>query len=430
MTNLIIDPTRGLLALSPDGEEYAISVPAGFSANHCVLMVEPASMGNGDHDVRSAFLLEEGYEGLVTDAENIYDLVSESSNPFYHYAMPTEVLQYVHVLNSGAALELGGVFEITGIENPEFDSSWNRSTNSVMYFYPDVLVTDRHILKLDPSGYGEGSERLRILSSDHGIGTNVVSITLDSVFNRRIFSNDDGSPIEVIIRRGDGMESINENGDISWPRYESGNESGSLSDIINFNGHAVYAVQIAEDDGEYRGFMFDIFHPSPTATIEIPHPQNLPFEAEVSIHSSFKFFKSPDNKRLFVLSVVDTTLDVSQDENTFIVIHEVGYEQLYGPPTTRLREIYCETMGTVLGKLQPHTSGDLHPMNYLHYHEYGILSISDGDYWPSVEHMRVLEIVGDSDEITITDFAAADEIYYAAIQPNATVVVSADDQPY
>lgn len=416
MTNLIIDPTRGLVSLGPDGKEYAISVPAGFSANHCVLMVEPASMGDNGHDVRSAFLLEEGYEGSVEDAENIYDLVSESSNPLWHYAMTlSEVLKHVHVLNSSAVEETGGVFEIKNIENPEFDPHWNGSTNTIMCFYPDVLVTDDHILKL----VGEYPGTLRILSSDHGIGTNVVSMN-----DPRIISSDDVSKIEGIIKNvyHGSMVAINGNGVNSWPRYESGYGSGSVSDVINFNGHAVYVVEV---DGRSNGGMFNVFYPGSVDLLEIPHPQNLPFEAEVTGNHSFQFFKSPDNKRLFVLSVVETTLDVSQDENTLIVIHEVdfGFDKWEVDYPPMLREIYCETMGSLIDKLQPYTYTDESPMHQLHYHEFGIVSLGI-DHNGEAHHMRVLEIVGDSDEITISNFSAAEHFDDEWIQTNATVVTS------
>lgn len=43
-------------------------------------------------------------------------------------------------------------------------------------------------------------------------------------------------------------------------------------------------------------------------------------------------------------------------------------------------------------------------MDLLHYHEFGILSI--GREW--MDYMRILEIVGDSDEITISNFVAAE----------------------
>lgn len=416
MTNLIIDPTRGLVSLGPDGKEYAISVPAGFSANHCVLMVEPASMGDNDHDVRSAFLLEEGYEGSVEDAENIYDLVSESSNPLWHYAMTlSEVLKHVHVLDSSAAEESGGVFEIKNIENPEFDNSWNGSTNTIMCFYPDVLVTDDHILKL----VGEYPGTLRILSSDHGIGTNVVSIN-----DPRIISSDDVSKIECIIKNvyHGAMVAINGNGVNSWPRYESSYDSGSVSDVINFNGHAVYAVEV---DDSSTGGMFNVFYPNDVTLLEIPHPQKLPFEAEVIKNSNFKFFKSPDNKRLFVLSVVETDQwDLSQDENTLIVIHEVdfGFDKWDVDYPPMLREIYCETIGTFMDKLEPGTYTDEHPVFQLDYHEFGILSI--GSEYGETRHMRILEIVGDSDEITISNFSAAEHFNDEWIQTNATVVTS------
>lgn len=416
MTNLIIDPTRGLVSLGPDGKEYAISVPAGFSANHCVLMVEPASMGDNGHDVRSAFLLEEGYEGLVTDAENIYDLVSESSNPFWHYNMPTDVLQHVHVLSPGVADELGGVFEIKNILNPEFDSSWNGSTNTIMYFYPDVLVTDDHILKL----VGEYPGTLRILSSDHGIGTNVVSMN-----DPRIISSVDVSKIEVIIKNvyHGSMVAIKGNGVNSWPRYESSYGSGSVSDVINFNGHAVYAVEV---DGRSNGGMFNVFYPNGVDLREIPHPEGLPFEAEVIKNHSFKFFKSPDNKRLFVLSVVDTSFDANQDENTLIVIHEVdfGFDKWDVDYPPMLREIYCETIGTFMDKLYPDYDPNEISADLLHYHEFGILGI-DLDYGTSrSRYMRILEIVGDSDEITISNFSADEYFDDDQIQYNATVVVS------